>query len=62
MPVKNEHKFLGILLDEKISFIPHIKLLKRKCIGAINILKVLSHHYYGADKMLPLRIYNSLVK
>ena len=32
IPVKKETKFLGILLDSKLTFVPHIKGLKKKCV------------------------------
>ena len=41
IPVVEESKFLGILFDRKLSFIPHIKYLKAKCLKALNLLKVL---------------------
>ena len=44
IPVVEESKFLGILFDGKLSFIPHIKYLKAKCLKALNLLKVLSHN------------------
>ena len=55
-------KFLGILLDRKFSFIPHIKYLKAKCLKALNLLKVLSHTSWGADWTTLLKIYQSLVR
>ena len=33
-----ESKFLGILFHRKVSFIPHIKYLKAKCLNALNLL------------------------
>ena len=42
IPVVEESKFLGILFDRKLSFIPHIKYLKAKYLKALNLLKVLS--------------------
>ena len=38
IPVVEESKFLGILFDRKLSFIPHIKYLKAKCLKALNLL------------------------
>jgi len=32
VPVVEETKFLGVIFDRKLSFIPHIKHLKDKCI------------------------------
>ena len=41
-PVVEEAKFLGLLFDKKLSFIPHIKALKAKCLKALDVLKELS--------------------
>ena len=61
IPVVEESKFLGILFDRKLSFIPHIKYLKAKCLKALNLLKVLSHTSWGADRTTLLKLYRSLV-
>ena len=50
IPVVEDFKFLGIIFDRKLSFIPHIKYLKAKCLKALNLLKVLSHTNWGADR------------
>ena len=62
IPVVEEFKFLGILFDRKLSFIPHIKYLKAKCLKALNLLKVLSHTSWGADRTTLLKLYRSLVR
>ena len=62
IPVVEESKFLGILFDRKLSFIPHIKYLKAKCLKALNLLKVLSHTSWGADRYTLLKLYRSLVR
>ena len=62
IPVVEESKFLGILFDRKLSFIPHIKYLKAKCLKALNLLKVLSHTSWGADRTTLLKLYLSLVR
>ena len=36
IPVVEDFKFLGVLFDRKLSFIPHIKYLKAKCLKALN--------------------------
>lgn len=61
IPVKDTQKFLGILLNKKLTFIPHIQQLKMKCMQSLNILKVLSHQSYGTDKTCLLRIFRSLI-
>jgi len=41
VPVVEETKFLGVVFDRKLSFIPHIKHLKDKYTKALNLLRVL---------------------
>ena len=62
IPVVEESKFFGILFDRKLSFIPRIKYLKAKCLKALNLLKVLSHTSWGADRTTLLKLYWSLVQ
>ena len=51
IPVVQEYKYIGLIFVEKLSFILHIKCLKAKCLKALNILKVLSHSTWGADRI-----------
>ena len=62
IPVKKETKFLGILLDSKLTFVPHIKGLKKKCIKALNLLRVVSSTDWGGDRIVLLRLYRALVR
>ena len=62
IPVVEDFKFLGVLFDHKLSFIPHIKYLKAKCLKALNLLKVLSHTDWGADRTVLLQLYGSLIR
>ena len=58
-----DFKFLGVVLfDRKLSFIPQIKYLKAKCLKAFNLLKVLSHTDWGADRTVLLQLYPSLIR
>ena len=43
IPVVEESKFLGILYDRKLSFMPHIKYLKAKCLKALNFKSALPY-------------------
>ena len=65
IPVVDDFKFLGIIFDHKLSFIPHIKYLKAKCLKALNLLKVLSHYSHtnwGADRTVLLQLYQNLIR
>ena len=50
IPIVEEQKFLGIILDKKLTFKPHIKHLRTKCNKPIQILRVIAHTNWGADK------------
>ena len=62
IPVVDDFNFLGLIFDRKLTFIPHIKYLKAKCLKALNFLKVLSHTNWGADRTVLLRLYRSLIR
>ena len=40
--VKDQKRFLGIIFDKKLSFLPHIKDLKIRCLKALNAFKIFS--------------------
>ena len=55
-----ETKFvLGVIFDRKLSFIPHLKYVKKKASKALNILKVIGNTEWGADRKVMLRLYRS---
>ena len=60
--MKDEVKFLGLVFDKKLDFKPHISHLKKKCQKALNILRVVGHTYWGADKSTLLKLYRTLVR
>ena len=43
IPIIGEAKFFGLLFDSKLSFIPHITSLKRRCTKSLDLIKVLSN-------------------
>lgn len=62
IPVKTESKFLGLVFDRKLSFIPHIEYVRVKCQKAINLLHVVSSFDWGADRTTLLMLYRSLIR
>ena len=60
--VVKETRFLGVIFDQKLSFIPHLKALKTKCLKALDIIKLVSNHEWGADKSVLLNLYRSLIR
>ena len=63
-PIKiiKETKFLGLIFDSRLTFLSHIKMLKNKCLKALNILKGVSSTDWGADRDILLNLYRSLVR
>ena len=62
IPVVTETKFLGVIFDKKLSFIPHLQQLRTKCTKSMNLLKVVSHKDWGGDTSTLLKLYRSLVR
>lgn len=55
-------RFLGIILDYKFSFIPHINNIHKKCTRAINLIKFLCGTWWGSDPQTLLTLYKSYVR
>jgi len=62
IPVVKKTKFLGLIFDRKLSFIPHLHYLKQKCLKAINLLRVVAHTSWGADQQTLLHLYMFLIR
>ncbi|GFX53849.1 putative RNA-directed DNA polymerase from transposon BS [Trichonephila clavipes] len=62
IPVVSEMRFLGVILDSKLTFLPHVLYLRKKCERSLNILKVLSNTLWGADRVSFLRVYQALIR
>ncbi|GFW50004.1 putative RNA-directed DNA polymerase from transposon X-element [Trichonephila clavipes] len=63
IPVVSEMRFLGVIFDCKLTFLPHVLYLRTKCERerSLNILKVLSNTLWGADRVWLLRVYQALI-
>ena len=53
---------MGLLIDKKLAFIPHIKALKAKGLKALDVLKVLSNTNWGRYRSVLLSLYRSVVR
>ncbi|GBN31753.1 hypothetical protein AVEN_96372-1 [Araneus ventricosus] len=61
IPVVDYIRFLGVIFDRKLTFLPHILHLRKKCERSLNILKVLSRTSWCADRTSLLRIYQVVI-
>ena len=62
IPVVQEVKFLGLIFDSKLSFLPHIRYLKNKSTKALNLIRVVAHTSWGTDQDTVLLLYTSLIR
>ena len=60
--VVDEYKFLRIIFDKKLTFIPHLKYLKMKCNKTLQLMRVVAHKEWGADRNTLLSLYRSLIR
>ncbi|GFV56723.1 RNA-directed DNA polymerase from mobile element jockey [Trichonephila clavipes] len=47
IPVVPDVRFLGVIFDRRLTFLPHILHLRKKCEKSLNLLKVLSNTSWG---------------
>ena len=57
-----QYKYLGMIIDEKLNWKPHIIELKRSATKSLNLLKIIANRYKGADRSTILRIYIAITK
>ena len=58
-----EHtRYLGLVVDSKLSWKQHVEYLREKCTSAMNLLRHLSGLSWSADRKSLLRIYTALVR
>ena len=60
LPYENCIKYLGMFLDSKLTFAHHIDEVVGTVKQRLNILKVVSHFNWGADRTTLLRLYQAL--
>ena len=61
IPVVDKYKFLSIIFDKKLSFIPHIQYLKDKCNKTLKLLHIIAHKEWGVDQHTFLKLYRTLI-
>ena len=55
-------RFLGIIFDYKLSFVPQINLVLKKSTRALNIIKFLCGKWWGSDPETLITLYKSYVR
>ena len=58
----HEARFLGLLFDRRLTFLPHLRDLRARCMKSLNILRVVGKTDWGADRKTLLHLYKALVR
>ncbi|GBM79463.1 hypothetical protein AVEN_151636-1 [Araneus ventricosus] len=61
IPLLNEIRFLGVIFDKKLTFLPHVIALRKKSERSLNTLRVLSTIAWGVDRPSMMRIYRAII-
>ena len=62
LPVNNETKFLGIILDAKLTGLSHCYYITAKCERNLNILRCVSGVWWGAHPFSLKLLYNAIIR
>src|SRR5215469_9593293 len=62
LPIKPTHRFLGVTLDSRLSYKPHIAALRSSCHRLLDLLAHIAHPKWGLNRPSLLRLYKSLVR
>ncbi|MPC62127.1 hypothetical protein E2C01_056210 [Portunus trituberculatus] len=54
-------RYLGLLFDNRLAWVPHFRSLKASCRTALSLLRVLSHTSWGADRDNLLLLHRTLI-
>lgn len=62
IPVVKQHKFLGVIIDDKLKFDEHVKHICSKALKGINLLRHLAGSFWGSDPKVMSMLYKSIVR
>ena len=62
IPEVNIVKFLGLVLDPKLTCLPDICELKDRCMKAMNLLRSVTSFAWGADTEIGMRLYKAIIR
>jgi ribonuclease HI len=62
IPIVTEAKFLGLFFDNKLSYVPHLKYIRAKCLKSMNLLRLVAHKDWGGDCQTLLTLYRCIIR
>ena len=58
---RDEVRFLGLTFDPRLTWVPHIRKTRVACLKAQNLVRILAHTNWGADRHNLLLLHKTLV-
>ena len=62
LPRKNEVKYLGLIFDSQLTWLPHIKYIRDRCMKRMNVIKHVANKKWGSDRKTLNMLYVSLIQ
>lgn len=62
IPLKSQARFLGVLFDSRLSWVPHIRTVVSTCEKALNLIRSVSRVWWGAHPNVLLTLYRALIR
>lgn len=62
LEIKENAKFLGVILDSKLTGVPHYEYISLRCERNLNILRCLTGVWWGAHPFTMRLLYNALIR
>ena len=62
IPMVEEVKYLGVILDSRLNLHSHVEYVKSRVQQRMSILKCVAGKSYGADRIVLLRMYKAMIR
>jgi hypothetical protein len=62
IPIANSFKFLGVVFDRRLTWMPHVQYLETKTASRVNLLRRLTATGWGASARTLIILYKALIK
>ncbi|KAI8420096.1 hypothetical protein MSG28_008678 [Choristoneura fumiferana] len=62
IPIDSHHKFLGVIIDDKLKFDKHINHICQNAMKSINVMRSLAGTFWGSDPKTLNMLYKSIVR
>lgn len=62
LPLRKTCKYLGVTLDTKLNFLPHLQDAKKRATTRLRALRILNNRNHGCSTLTLSRLYSSMIR